>query len=159
MNRNLIPLAAAALIVIGGCRESTAPDGPRVLPSGATFVVKARQAGFRGTDTAYVDIILANPRDTTITLRFDTECEILPYVLKPDGEPLFPYGFYSCGNGRHDKVLAAGVADTVVISLNYDPVNMAPLEPGRYDFMADIGPFVSGQRLVRSNRVGVRYTR
>src|SRR5688572_17434751 len=92
----LLWLLAASILAVN-CGDGTGPAKPDgVTAEGVVLRVVARQSSFSGSDTALVDVILENPRDTAITLTYETDCVILPYILRPNGESLIG-GFFSCG--------------------------------------------------------------
>ena len=159
-NRLAVLLVVAALL--GSCRDSTAPSAAGVTEEGATFRAEASRSSFSGTEEVWVFFILENPRDTAITLEYSSDCEVSIFILKPDGEQLFP-GFFSCNlEMAHTVVLGPGAADTVPITLS-NPARagnntIIPLTAGYYTFFAEVGPLGDANRSTESNRVRVRYS-
>lgn len=155
---------AAAGALLWSCSDGTGPEDskPGVTSEGAILRAESRQANFSGADTGYVDIVLENPRDTAITLTFASDCEILGFIIKPDGESLIG-GFYSCNMQLgHDLVLAPGAADTLTMRL-WSPLragneSSVPLAAGTYTVFGRTGPLSPGNRLTESNRAKLRYT-
>ena len=158
-----ISLVGLLVAIVASCGDSTGPDysRPGITDEGAVLRAEPRQSEFSGSDTAYVDIILENPRDTSITLPFASDCELHGYFIRPDGQPLFP-GFFSCNPEKaHSVILAPGAADTLVLRL-WSPLgfgnDFVPLEAGVYTIFGRTGPLGSGApRTTESNRVRVRY--
>ena len=157
-----LPWLLAAAVLATSCSDGTGPAKPDgVTAEGVVLRVVARQSSFSGSDTALVDVILENPRDTAITLTFETNCVILPYFLRPNGASLFS-GFYSCGSPAvGPRVYAPGTADTVTLRLwspvQYGNNTFVPLEAGRYTIYATVGPRAPDHAMTESNRVHVRY--
>lgn len=135
----------AALACFTGCRPiteaSTVLSGPA---EGLVFTAATSKGAISIGETATLTFTLRNPTNRSVTLRFNSSCQVLPYIATSAGAVVHPEsGGYGCYQVLTSLTLEPG--DEVVETLVVFPSTVAATTPdgigltlGRYSAYAEL---------------------
>jgi hypothetical protein len=133
-----------SLISALGCSSSTEPlssidvDGTRI-----SLAATASGSEIVGTSPVTFTVRLVNEGAKSVTLHFNSGCQILPYIRSSIGRLVLPDGGWGCTGALSQLTLAAGesVVREYVWTGSTDFRSEMPLRPlpsGRYLFSAEV---------------------
>ena len=103
MNRRLVVTLAVCL---AACQDPTAFDAVTVEVTAAPLTVAAG-------DTVHITVAVRNPTDRTLTLSFDTDCQMLYRIVTSNGFPVAPANPWICTQGQTTMVLGPNTTGSV----------------------------------------------
>jgi len=137
--------AAGVLVVIGACRDATAPISNSELGANQVrLTVSASSSEVMRGLPVDLHVALANEGTQAVTLHFGDSCQIKPYIRNAAGEIVLPGGgAWGCATVLTNVTLAPGENFTrdYVWTGSTDfasEMPLRPLPPGRYLFSAEV---------------------
>lgn len=134
----------ATLTCLTGCKPLTEAsvvlDGPA---QGLVFTAATSKSAISIGETATLTFELRNPTNRSVTLRFNSSCQVMPYVAKSGGAVVHPEGGYGCYQVTTSLTLEPGaeVVKTLVVfpsTVTGRTPEGIGLAPGRYAAYAEL---------------------
>lgn len=113
--RRLFPTTLLLLLPLAGCTSLLGPDEQDLVveqSDGISLSLSAARSELAAGDSLRLTARVANTRSQPVRLRFNSGCQVLPYVQDAAGGTVFPEGGgWVCTAALTELELAAGEAE------------------------------------------------